>query len=223
MAISTELAIPIYWLQLSTEGLTDETLVQQLQGIRERPCLLLHEDIGRSHKAALEEGQKKEPGEHEPATSVRASQGDDASKGMLTTSGLLNALDGPGAPTCILLFLTTNTKDKLDPALIRSGRIDVRVEFKYVDNEQVKRLVRRFYEYAFRRKLVERAIEKEQMDQISSCIAHRIINLGRGLTAADFRGYLFKHKGSPYQAWKNVADLKATTTGENAVVPKSKL
>ena len=75
MAIATELAIPIYWLQLSTEGLTDETLVQQLQGIRERPCLLLHEDIDRSHKAALEEGQKKEPGEHEPATSVRASQG----------------------------------------------------------------------------------------------------------------------------------------------------
>ena len=103
--------------------------------------------------------------------------------------------------------------NKLDPALIRSGRIDVRVEFKNVDNEKINRLVRQLYEYTFRRKLEEGAIEGEQVNQISSCIAHRINSLCEALTAADIRGYLFKHKGQPHQAY--VADLKTKKTKKN--------
>ena len=63
----------------------------------------------------------------------------------LTLSGLLNALDGPTATTGRLLFMTTNFRNKLDPALIRSGRIDYDIEFKYVDAEQAERIFQRFY------------------------------------------------------------------------------
>ena len=62
-----------------------------------------------------------------------------------TLSGLLNALDGPSATTGRLLFMTTNHRNKLDPALIRSGRIDYEIEFRPVTSVQVERLFQRFY------------------------------------------------------------------------------
>lgn len=46
----------------------------------------------------------------------------------VTFSGLLNALDGVSDPSGTIIFLTTNHKDRLDPALIRQGRCDVQAE-----------------------------------------------------------------------------------------------
>jgi len=48
----------------------------------------------------------------------------------LSFSGLLNALDGLGAPPGVLVFLTTNHMDRLDPALLRPGRIDTVLQFE---------------------------------------------------------------------------------------------
>lgn len=45
--------------------------------------------------------------------------------GGLTLSGLLNAIDGVAAREGRILFLTSNHADRLDPALIRPGRVDV--------------------------------------------------------------------------------------------------
>ena len=63
----------------------------------------------------------------------------------ITLSGLLNALDGPTATTGRILFMTTNFRNKLDPALIRSGRIDYEIEFRHADAWQAERLFKRFY------------------------------------------------------------------------------
>lgn len=43
-------------------------------------------------------------------------------------SGLLNAIDGVAARDGRLLCITSNHADKLDPALLRPGRVDVRME-----------------------------------------------------------------------------------------------
>ena len=42
-------------------------------------------------------------------------------------SGLLNALDGVRSQEGRILFMTTNHKEKLDPALLRPGRCDFHV------------------------------------------------------------------------------------------------
>lgn len=43
----------------------------------------------------------------------------------LTFSGLLNALDGvTSAGEGRLIFMTTNHRERLDPALLRPGRVD---------------------------------------------------------------------------------------------------
>ena len=46
---------------------------------------------------------------------------------LLSYSGLLNALDGVVSSDAQLVFMTTNHKQMLDPALIRPGRVDVQV------------------------------------------------------------------------------------------------
>ena len=45
----------------------------------------------------------------------------------VTFSGLLNAIDGVASQEGRLFFMTTNHIEKLDPALIRPGRCDVKV------------------------------------------------------------------------------------------------
>jgi chaperone BCS1 len=63
----------------------------------------------------------------------------------VTYSGLLNALDSLVAAESRLLFLTTNDASSLPPALVRPGRVDVRVAFGPADAQQAARLFRRFY------------------------------------------------------------------------------
>merc|ERR1712023_417613 len=60
--------------------------------------------------------------------------------GNMTFSGLLNALDGVGSGAGRLFVLTTNHREKLDPALIRSGRVDSHVCFEHVVDEQLEGL-----------------------------------------------------------------------------------
>jgi len=62
----------------------------------------------------------------------------------LSFSGFLNALDGVATQEGTVLFMTTNHAERLDPALIRAGRIDERVELGLVDAEQLRRLYLKF-------------------------------------------------------------------------------
>lgn len=65
---------------------------------------------------------------------------------LLTFSGLLNAIDGVNASVngCILV-MTTNHADKLDPALVRSGRVDVVYTFSNASDVTCRGMFNRFY------------------------------------------------------------------------------
>lgn len=63
----------------------------------------------------------------------------------LTFSGLLNALDGVGNHEGLIFVLTTNFKDQLDAALIRDGRVDMRVRFDYCTPDQMEKMFENFY------------------------------------------------------------------------------
>lgn len=56
-------------------------------------------------------------------------------KTRLTRGGLLNAIDGVCGPTSRIVIMTTNFPEKLDPALLRPGRIDYKIEFGYPNRE----------------------------------------------------------------------------------------
>lgn len=66
--------------------------------------------------------------------------------GNVTFSGLLNALDGVASSTSQrIMFLTTNHISRLDPALIRPGRVDVKELIDDATPHQVAELFTRFY------------------------------------------------------------------------------
>lgn len=69
----------------------------------------------------------------------------DSSKSMVSFSGILNILDGIGRKHKLITFMTTNYIDRLDPALIRPGRIDYVMHFDYVTKSQIKKMFRKFF------------------------------------------------------------------------------
>ncbi len=69
----------------------------------------------------------------------------DAEAGALSMSGLLNSLDGLGTPDGLVLVLTTNDLDALDPAVIRPGRIDLLEHIDVMTDAQFNELFTFFY------------------------------------------------------------------------------
>ena len=68
---------------------------------------------------------------------------DFADKGML--SKILNALDGAFVNHGRIIILTTNHVDRLDPALIRPGRIDIAEKIDYMTTETFTQLIQNFH------------------------------------------------------------------------------
>jgi hypothetical protein len=64
----------------------------------------------------------------------------------LTLSFLLNLLDGVLETPGRILVITSNYPERIDKALIRPGRIDVKVEFKKADRQFILDMLNHFYE-----------------------------------------------------------------------------
>jgi chaperone BCS1 len=60
-------------------------------------------------------------------------------------SDILNAINGVHVTHGRILVATTNHIDKLDPALIRHGRIDLRLECSYADHNVIREFFSSFY------------------------------------------------------------------------------
>lgn len=121
-AVASELRRDLAIVSLAAPTLTDDTLRDGLARLPANAILLI-EDID---------------GVFNQRTPARSDM-------KLTFSGLLNALDGVATTDGRIMFVTTNFLDRLDPALIRPGRMDVRLEIGHPDREQVARLYRRFF------------------------------------------------------------------------------
>lgn len=119
-ALASELHLDVGILNLAEGDLSDSVLLELLGGARE--MIVIIEDVD-----ALYDGRIK----------VEAGK-------TISFSGLLNAIDGVAAGAGRIVVLTTNHPEKLDPALIRRGRIDMRVEVRAPDEEQLLRLWERF-------------------------------------------------------------------------------
>lgn len=123
---------PVYVLNLNS--VTDEGLLGAIVNTPKNAVVLL-EDID---CAVAKRGLKK-------SSKDESKDGPMVMKGV-SLSGLLNALDGVHAPNGTLFFMTTNHIEKLDPALLRAGRSDVKIEFKEATEWQKSTLYARFFD-----------------------------------------------------------------------------
>ncbi|KAF4556596.1 BCS1-like protein 2 [Elsinoe fawcettii] len=78
----------------------------------------------------------------------------------ISLSGLLNAIDGVATHEGRVLIMTTNHPEALDDALVRTGRVDVKVCFDFASRAQVKELYGRMYSGDF-----EDPVEEEEERQ----------------------------------------------------------
>jgi hypothetical protein len=70
----------------------------------------------------------------------------DTLKNHITMNGILNCLDGFNNPEGLIVIMTTNFPDKLDDALMRSGRIDLDIEMTYLDKFQSRNMFLSFFD-----------------------------------------------------------------------------
>lgn len=63
----------------------------------------------------------------------------------VSLSDILNSIDGLISNHGRILIATTNHKDKLDKALLRAGRFDLKIELKHADNSVVKQFFDNYY------------------------------------------------------------------------------
>ncbi|CUM49729.1 Mitochondrial chaperone BCS1 [Debaryomyces fabryi] len=177
-AIAGELDYNICILNLSENNLTDDRLNHLMNHIPERSILLL-EDVD----AAFNKREQSDDGGYTSG---------------VTFSGLLNALDGVASAEECITFMTTNHPERLDPALLRPGRIDFKVMIDNATEHQVKKMFLRFYEDEF--ELCEQFLEK-----------YRQLNM-KNISTAQLQGLFVYNKRNPHNAIKMVDTLKNPNT-----------
>lgn len=98
-------------------------------------------------------------------------QNDQRLQGMspISFSGLLNALDGVLSSEARIVFMTTNHIERLDQALLRPGRIDVKEKITHASKYQIACMYVRFFPEESDEKATEFAeiVQKQNTEPIS--------------------------------------------------------
>ncbi|PNF40850.1 Mitochondrial chaperone BCS1 [Cryptotermes secundus] len=174
-ALAGELEFGICVLNLSERGLTDDRL-NHLLSVAPQQSIILLEDVDAAFASREENAQVKA-----------------AYEGLnrVTFSGLLNCLDGVASTEARILFMTTNYIDRLDPALIRPGRVDVKEFIGYCSREQLELMFLRFY-------------RGEESATLASSFANSVLKFKKPVSPAQIQGYFMFHKENKEEVLTNV-------------------
>lgn len=106
----------------------------------------------------------------------------------LTFSSVLNVLDGLASKDGVLTVMTSNHIERLDPALIRGGRVDRKFEFRDPNDEQIKALFKSFYpdaEEKWVRKFADIVLERPEKSARSIATLQQHFIFTRGKSAEE--------------------------------------
>lgn len=176
LALASELKMNICIVNLGNGSINDEQFTQ-LMGSVPSDSIVVIEDIDCVFSA-----RKANPGE------------------AITFSGFLNAIDGIMAGEGRMLFMTTNKREELDPALSRPGRCDIEFEIDNANRKQAERLFERFF---------------PGNSNLAALFGSKAG--GRKFSMAQLQGHLLQYKNSSQKALTNpikVVDLKQETASE---------
>lgn len=247
LALANKFNLDVYVLTLLDQNLNDSDLISLLNQLPGRSLLLL-EDIdtaglsnrkakstasasapsrraGRGFPGSLPDPASRRGGGSSQKTSALPDEDEDDG-GPLTSkvslSGLLNAIDGVAAPEGHILIMTSNQPHELDDALVRAGRISVRVKFENASTAQAREIFRRMYwdpadesessaptalsapgpEKAAAAgapsTLTAKSWQKDEIDALAERFAKHLPE--QEFSPADLQDYLLMHKKSPEKA-----------------------
>ncbi|SPQ98612.1 Mitochondrial chaperone BCS1 [Plasmodiophora brassicae] len=172
-ALAGYLNYDICILSVSDRDMTDDRLALALSNVPQR-CIVLLEDID--------------------AAFVKRSAAHD-SRSLVTFSGLLNTLDGVSSSEERLIFMTTNFIERLDPALMRPGRVDFVQLIGSGTKAQARRLFATFYP------------NLPADSPLPTEFADRLAMAPTPFSMATLQGHLLQFKSSPEDAIRQVDRL----------------
>jgi chaperone BCS1 len=182
LAVAGELKASVAVLNLSSRLMSDDALRALIDSLPLATILLI-EDVDCVFKGKRETTQD---------TGV-------------TLSGLLNALDGVSSREGRVLFLTTNYLDRLDPALIRPGRVDRKIELAHATPDQARRL----FIWFFRDSGLNHAELAREAEHFATQVPDGKVSM------AAIQEHLLRHRRSP-EAAAHEAVFEGIPTGTDA-------
>jgi chaperone BCS1 len=166
-------------LNLNERGLTDDRLNHMLNQLPPRSFVLL-EDVDAAFNQRNNTTAAKEY--------------------SVTFSGLLNTLDGVASTEERIVFMTTNHPECLDPALIRPGRVDKKVEISYVTPDQVYAMFTKFYPEDSASDVNMGALATEFVAAVTSTLEEHQMTL----SGAELQGLFMYYKDQPHRALEDL-------------------
>jgi len=166
-ALAGKFGLNICLLQIGNRNITDNVLASLFLSAPPRSLILI-EDID---TVFLDR------------TKLNTNQG-------VSFSGFINALDGVGSAEGKVVFITTNHEAKLDPALLRSGRIDKEYKIDYADKDEILEM----YLFYFPDKV-------KKGEQFRDSVA------GNKVSTAEIQNHFIKYIGDPNTATTRRFDL----------------
>lgn len=173
-ALAGEFDYNIAIMNVGEPNLTDDRLAYLMNNIPEHTILLL-EDI-------------------DAAFNNRAQSSEKGYVSGVTFSGLLNALDGVASAEEVITFMTTNHPERLDPALLRPGRIDLKVLINNASDYQIEKMFMRFYDDKEKADIFMKKFKDLELPYVST---------------AQLQGLFVQFKESPDLAINNIDILKS--------------
>ncbi|KAF2904089.1 hypothetical protein ILUMI_02084 [Ignelater luminosus] len=166
-ALAGKLEFGICVLNLSERGLSDDRL-NHLLSVAPQQSIILLEDIDAAFVS-------REDTQHQKV----------AYEGLnrVTFSGLLNCLDGVASTEARIVFMTTNYLERLDPALIRPGRVDLKEYIGWCSPYQIENMYLKFY-------------KGDGANEAAKEFSKKVVEFKRNVSPAQIQGYFMFHKKS---------------------------
>jgi chaperone BCS1 len=195
LLIAGECDLDIYILNLSS--VDDDSLDELFNKLPAR-CVMLLEDIDAINSTHSRQRGTATARQHDTTFSAK-----DKPEGKVSLSTLLNVINGIGSQEGRLLIMTTNHVDRLDPALIRPGRVDVKLELGLTTKDINTQLFLIIFEHdASDGK--ERAEEDAKFTKLAADFANLVLE--QEFSPADIQLFLLENRKSPAMAVQNVQE-----------------
>lgn len=127
-------------------------------------------DIVKERKNDNETEYPEEEGEE--TTTVKSKLKSAIDQNQLTLSCILNTIDGILENYGRILIMTTNHVEKLDKALIRAGRIDMKINFTKCDNKMYHDIINNYFHSKIDKKIIFKEYLHSPAELLELCHLH---------------------------------------------------
>lgn len=199
-AIAGFFNLDIFSISLAEPTITEADLVSLFDELPKR-CIVLLEDIDSAGLVVRDLEQPNSQPNIRIAQLNTDGSSSDNSANRISLSGLLNVVDGIASREGQILIMTTNKIGKLDSALLRPGRVDMRIHFELATKKQVEYLFMQTYSTLINQEQEkgDKVTDMEYIKQLAHEFAAEIPD--KSLSPAEIQGFLMGWKNKPAEAY----------------------